>query len=131
MEGLAAAGGVIAVVSLTGQIVQGCVYLRDVFDNATSAPQDIKSLAMELKIIEGIVGTIDDSNLHVDVLDFCNEKVLKLRKVVERYGVLDVSSRRRMKWSSRLAMALNSSKIEKHLTSLRDARGHLERIRNL
>jgi Na+-transporting NADH:ubiquinone oxidoreductase subunit NqrA len=84
MEALAAAGGVIAVVSLTGQVVQGCVYLRNVFDNARSAPQEIKLLATELKIIEGIVVTMTDMDQHADVLDFCNEKVSKLRKVVEK-----------------------------------------------
>jgi hypothetical protein len=68
---------------------------------------------------------IIDVDQHVDVLDFCNEKVLKLRKVVDKYRALDVSSHR-MKWSSRLAVALNSSKIDKHLTLLRDARAILE-----
>lgn len=129
MEGLAAAGGVIAVVSLAGQVVQGCNYLRDIFDGAKTAPTDVRSLATELKIIEGIVLATPDVEQHSDVLDFCNEKVLKLRTIVDKYGVPDGSSHQR-RWTTRLAMALSAGKIEKHLASLREAKGYLERIQN-
>jgi hypothetical protein len=130
MESLAASGGVIAVVSLAGQVVQGCVYLRDVFDGVRSAPKDIRSLATELKIIKDIVLATTNVEQHPEVLDFCNEKVLKLRKVVDRYGVLDDGSSKK-RWGSRLAMALNSDKIQKHLDSLREAKRHLEQIQNV
>ncbi|EPE28131.1 hypothetical protein GLAREA_04922 [Glarea lozoyensis ATCC 20868] len=130
MESLAAAGGVIAVVSLAGQVVQGCIHLRDVFDGARSAPKDIRSLATELKIIKDVVEATTNLDQHPEVLDFCNEKIVKLRKIVDKYGVADDGTDKR-RWGSRLAMALNSDKIQKHLNSLREAKRHLEQIQNV
>lgn len=130
MEGLAAASGVIAVVSLAGQVVQGCGYLRTIFDEAKTAPKEAHLLHTELAIIEGIVRVTPDIDKHQDELDFCQEQLLKLRKVVDKYGVLDGAGKGR-KWGTRLAMAFNSEKIQKHLNSLREARGYLERIQNV
>jgi hypothetical protein len=100
MEGLSAASGVIAVVSLAGQIVQGCGYLHTVFDEAKSAPQEIHLLMTELAIIEGVVRTTPDVDKHQDELDFCHERLLKLRNIVEKYGILDGTGRSK-KWGTR------------------------------
>ena len=130
MEGLAAAGGVFAVVSLAGQVAQGCSYLRGIFDSANTAPKEIRLLSTELGIIQGIVEGTRDANKYHDELDFCQERLSKLRKVVDKYSVLDGIGRNK-KWGTRLSMALNADKIEKHLKSPREAKGYLERIQNV
>lgn len=130
MEGLAAAGGVVAVVSLAGQVVQGCGYLRRVFGDANSAPKELGDLTVELAIIEDIVHVTPDDEEHKDALDFCNEAVGKLRKIVDKYGALDRAGRNR-KWCMRLSMALNVEKIGKHLNRLREAKGYLEHLQNM
>jgi len=130
MEGLAAAGGVIAVVSLAGQVLEGCSYLKDIFDKAYTAPNEIRLLANELTIIQNIVRSTPNSDEHQDELDFCHERLSKLRKIIDKYGDLDGAPRSR-KWGRRLGMALNADKIEKHLVALREARRYLERIQNL
>lgn len=130
MEGLAAASAVIAVVSLAGQITQGCSYLREVFDNATTAPEEIGLIVTELSIIERIVRATPGIDQHQDELDFCQERVLGLRKVVEKYGELDGVAPQK-KWGKRLAMAMNARKIDKHLSSLREAKGYLQHIQNM
>ena len=78
MESLAAAGEVIAVVSLAGQVMEGCSYLLGVFDNAKSAPQEICMLATELVIIQNIIQTTPDVDEHKEELDFCQERTMKL-----------------------------------------------------
>jgi hypothetical protein len=130
MEGLAAASGVIAVVSLAGQVLEGCSYLRDIFDSAVAAPREIRLLALELSIIEDLVRATPDVDQHQEELDFCQERLLKLQEVVEKYGELDGASRHK-KWGKRLAMAMSAKKIDKHLASLREAKGHLQHIQNL
>ncbi|PMD29579.1 hypothetical protein L207DRAFT_642337 [Hyaloscypha variabilis F] len=130
MEGLAAASGVIAVVSLAGQVLEGCSYLRDIFDSAVAAPREIRLLALELSIIEDLVRATPDVDQHQEELDFCQERLLKLQEVVEKYGELDGASRHK-KWGKRLAMAMSAKKIDKHLVSLREAKGHLQHIQNL
>jgi hypothetical protein len=130
MEGLGAASGVLAVVSLAAQVAQGCSYLREIFDTANNAPQEIRLLSTELGIIQGIVDGTPDVNKYHDELDFCHERLSKLRKVVDKYGALDGVGRNK-KWGTRLSMALNADKIEKHLNSLREAKGYLERIQNV
>jgi hypothetical protein len=130
MEGLVASGGVIAVVSLAAQVLQGCNYLRSVFDNANGAPKEIHLLIAELAVIEAIVRAVPDDGGHRDALDFCNEAISKLRKLVDKYGVVDGVAQSR-KWGLRLGMALNMEKIQKHLVRLREARGHLGHIQNL
>jgi len=130
MEGLAAAGGVIAVLSLAGQVLEGCSYLRDIFDTAVTAPKEIRLMAMELSIIEALVRATPDVDQHREELDFCQERLSKLRELVEKYGDLDGASNHK-KWGKRLAMAMGTKKIEKHLASLREAKGHLQHIQNL
>jgi hypothetical protein len=129
MEGLAAASGVLAVVGLAGQVAQGCSYLRGVFDDANSAPRDIRAIANVLSIIEHIVLDTPDADLHEDELDFCNEKLAKLKKVVCKYADLDSAGRYR-RWGKRLSMAMSADKIHKHLSGLREARKYLEHIQN-
>ncbi|KAF5873303.1 uncharacterized protein Bfra_008584 [Botrytis fragariae] len=133
MEGLAAAGGVIAVVSLAGQVTQGCNYLHSVFEDARDAPVELRLLNNEISIIKSIstkfTASIPDNPEHLAALDFCNESIHKLRDVVDKYGILtDVG--KYMKWGPRLALALNTSKILKHLNRLREAKGHLEHLHN-
>jgi hypothetical protein len=130
MEGLAAAGGVIAVVSLAAQVLEGCSYLKDIFDKADTAPREIRLIANELAIIQSIVRSTPNSDEHQDELDFCQERLSKLRKIIDKYGDLDGTKRRRQ-WGKRLGMALNVDKIEKHVVHLREARRYLERIQNL
>ena len=130
MEGLAAAGGVIAVVGLAGQVLQGCGYLRSVFENADNAPAEVRLLIMELTIIESIIRATSKNNENQDALDFCNEAVAKLRKVVDKYGVLDGVNKCK-KWGTRLAMALSSDKIMKHLRRLREAKGYLQHLETM
>ncbi|KAF7915192.1 uncharacterized protein EAE98_011277 [Botrytis deweyae] len=134
MEGLAAAGGVIAVVSLAGQVTQGCNYLHTVFEDARDAPIELRLLNNELSIIKSIstsfAASISDHPEHLAALDFCNESIHKLRDVVDKYGSLTGVGRYR-KWGPRLALALNASKILKHLNRLREAKGHLEHLQNV
>jgi len=130
MEGLAAASAVFAVVSLAGQVAQGCTYLRGIFENARSAPKELQLLTTELMIIERIINGTPDIDQHEDELDFCNERLLKLRKLVDKYGELEGAGRGR-KWGKRLAMAFGSDKLEKYLASLRQAKEYLERIQYL
>lgn len=125
MEGLAAAGGVIAVVSIAGQVLQGCSYLCNIFDNAKGAPQEIHLLVIELKIIEAIVQKTPNDAEHQYALDFCNGAIARLREVVDRYGDLDGTTKMKM-WGKRLRMALNMEKIQKHLGRLREAKRELE-----
>ncbi len=79
----------IAVVSLAGQVVQGCNCLCEFFENAITAPREIRLLAIELSIIGRLVRATPDIEQHKEELDFCQERLLKLRKVVEEYGDLD------------------------------------------
>jgi hypothetical protein len=141
MEGLAAASGVIAVVGLAGQVAQGCAYLLDVFDGIKSTPEDLRLLIHELRVIRDLVrvtasspiATQDERPLH-DALDFCDECIGKLTRLVERYGepVRDGSRQTwTRKWGSRLSMALSKDKIRKHVERLRAAQGHLRDSRNL
>jgi predicted small secreted protein len=132
MEGVAAASSVIAVVGLAAQVVQGCNYLRGIFDDAKNAPQELHFLNVELRIIENIVSKIDGGETNEEyqhALDFCLEALMKLKSVVEKYSAGDLTSGRRRQWGPRLAMALNKDKLEKHMTRLREAKGHLEGIR--
>lgn len=133
MEGVAAASGIIAVVGLAAQVVQGCNYLRGIFDDAKNAPQELHFLTLELRLIENIVNGIDGghaSEEYQHALDFCLEVLSKLKSVVEKYAFGDPSSGGRRQWGQRLAMALNKDKLEKHMTRLREAKGHLEDIHN-
>jgi hypothetical protein len=130
MEGLAAASGVIAVVSLTKQVVQGCSYLRQIFDDAHTAPEEIRLLTTELAILERIVRTTPDDSDHRDALDFCNEAVVKLRSVIDKYAEIDGAGTHR-KWGRRLSMALSTEKIHKHLGRLREAKTYLQDLQNL
>ncbi|KAF7954708.1 hypothetical protein EAE96_005827 [Botrytis aclada] len=134
MEGLAAAGGVIAVVSLTGQVIQGCDYLHTIFEDAKDAPIELRLLNTELSIIKRIStkfsASIPDEPENLAALDFCNESIHKLQNVVEKFGVLTGVGRYR-KWGPRLALALNTSKILKHSNRLREAKGHLEHLQNV
>jgi hypothetical protein len=130
MEGLAAASGVIAVVSLAGQVVQGCSYVRQILDSANTAPQEIRVLTAELAIIERIVQNTPDEGEHRDALDFCNEAVAKLRNAIDEYAELD-SVRGHRKWGRRLSMALSTDKIQKHLGRLKSAKTYLQDLQNL
>lgn len=134
MEALAAASGVIAVVSLAGQVVQGCDYLLNVFSDASGAPESLSLLIKELAIIERLISQgpgqrLNTSNTpeaeYQDALDFANEAIQKLERVVDKYGELNGANRSR-KWGRRLAWAMSSDKIEKHLHRLRDASSHLK-----
>ncbi|KAI9644401.1 hypothetical protein NHQ30_007758 [Ciborinia camelliae] len=133
MEGLAAAGGVITVVSLAGQVVQGCKYLHTIFEDAKDAPTEVRLLNTELAIIDSIstkfATSAPDDAEHRAALDFCNEAIYKLRDLVDKYSILTGTGRR--KWSTRLGLALNNTKIMKYLNRLREAKGHLERFQTL
>ncbi|KAM3087802.1 hypothetical protein ACMFMG_001872 [Clarireedia jacksonii] len=131
MEGVAAASSVIAVVGLAAQVVQGCNYLRGIFDDAKNAPQELHFLTLELRIIENIVSRIHDEQANEEyqhALDFCLEALAKLKSIVEKYALGDPTSGLRRQWGPRLAMALNKDKLEKHMARLREAKGHLEGI---
>ncbi|TGO23184.1 hypothetical protein BPAE_0141g00140 [Botrytis paeoniae] len=114
MEGLAAAGGVIAVIPLTGQVIQGCDYLHTIFGDARDAPIELRLLVDELSIINGIstefAASTSDNPEHLAALDFCNESIHKLQDVVDKYGILTGVGRYK-KWGPRLALALNTIKI--------------------
>jgi hypothetical protein len=130
MEGLAAASGVIAVVSLAGQVLQGCSYIRQVFEGVQTAPEEIRLLTTELVVIERIVRAAPDNGEHNDALDFCNEAVAKLRNIIEKYAEIDGPGRYR-KWGRRLSMALSIDKIQKHLGRLRQAKTYLQDLQHL
>jgi len=125
MEGLAAASGVIAVVSLAGQVVQGSSYVRRILENAITAPREIRLLTTELAIIERIACATADDIEHQDALDFCSEAVAKLRNVIDKYAELDRAGKCR-RWGRRLSMALSADKIQKHLSRLKAAKTYLQ-----
>lgn len=89
MEVLAGVSSVIAVVSLAGQVIEGCSYLRGVFDDARAAPKALRQLSKELGIIQRLVHNAPDADSHHGELDFCKEKLEDLRAVVEKYGVFE------------------------------------------
>jgi hypothetical protein len=135
MEGLAAASSVIAVVGLAGQALQGCQYLRNIFSEARDAPRELQLLDAEIGTIQRILHSVQSellcstSNITAEVasdatLDFCADAIRELRDIVDKYGQPS-NEGGRVKWGKRLSVTLNSSKIDRHLSRLRAARGHL------
>lgn len=139
MDGLSAAGGVISVVGLAGQVLQGCSYLRNIYDDAKDSPCELRLLRMELTIISGIVESMRNDpqtssiqNGHhpaEGALLFCDETLTKLRRIVEKYGVVTGTSKRR-RWGKGLAMAMSADKIKKHVERLDRAKDHLLAIQS-
>jgi hypothetical protein len=130
MEGLSAAASAVAVVGLARQVAQGCSYLQTVFNSAKSAPEDLSILRAEIAIIERTVSSICNEHEYQDALDLCHEALEKLRKVVDKYAETTSCGRYR-RWSKRLAMALNVDVIQKHVSRLRTAKGHLLDAHNM
>jgi hypothetical protein len=134
MEALAAASSVIAVVGLSGQVLQGCSFIRQILSNARNAPEDLQLLITELSIIERVASSIEKSASSLSneflvedakpALEFCHEAVGKLQAVVEKYSD-PVSSSTVKQWGRRLNMAMSTEKIAKHVARLERAKGHL------
>lgn len=131
MEALASAGGVFAVVSLAGQVAQGCAYLHNILDEAINAPEEVRLLVAEIAIIERIVLFTRPSHdseqdaEYQDALEFTSDAVAKLQNIVDKFGELDAAGKYR-KWGRRLAWALSADKVAKHLRRFKDARDHLQ-----
>jgi hypothetical protein len=129
MEALGAASAVIAVVSLAAQILKGCSYLREVFQNTIEAPIESRLLLNELSIIEEIVKKSPDDQQHQQALDICNERLSKVCETMSKYVEIENSGRCR-KLQKQISMALSTDLMQKHLTSLREARRYLESAQN-
>jgi succinate dehydrogenase/fumarate reductase flavoprotein subunit len=119
---------------LAGQIVQGCSYLRAIFDEANNAPKEIRLLTAQIAIIERMVAFTNlsqSSNFaqqdteYQDALDFAMEVIRKLKKIVDKHAELDEAGKYR-KWGRRLAWALSADSIGKHLRGLKDAQNHIQ-----
>ncbi|KAL6715216.1 hypothetical protein ACLMJK_007480 [Lecanora helva] len=133
MEGLAAAGGVIAVISLAGQVLSGLRFLDQFFGDISDAPDFILRLQQEIDILKAVLQAVAEyentfsANEEQAIISLapsirlCHFWVAKLERAMDKYTLMSSHSQVRRHWSS-ILHALQMPKVEKYVARLGQAR---------
>lgn len=129
MDGLSAAASAIAVVSLAVQIAESLRELCDFWDSIQEAPEDIRAILNDLRLLELVIGDIRRSGeVHSAdavtslALESCSQKVFSLVVVVNDIEPgFRAASRRKRGWSSFKA-ALKGGKLKRFRDSLSETK---------
>ncbi|KAL9623761.1 MAG: hypothetical protein Q9160_001992 [Pyrenula sp. 1 TL-2023] len=143
------AATILSVVGLSGQALQGCNYLATVFSDAKEAPEVIERVSDELKAIESNLLHFRDFLSELDVnpdlvpddwnpeaaLTCCHRAIDKLKLFVQDFPEMHSPSksaalnRISKKWQ-RLKLANNIHSLQRHLSSLQNAKSGLELLQS-
>lgn len=129
MAGISTAASAIAVVSVAGQLAVGVKNLHSFWNSLQDAPDDIRFLSKELKLLMTILGEIEESEQRygrnaatMDVLESCNAQTNSLTAITERLeGYFTTWSSPRRKWGA-LQAVFKRDTIKKFQDVLRDVK---------
>ena len=126
MEPLSAGASVIAVVSLTFQVVEGISKLREFFESIQNAPSEIRTILKDLTQLSAVVGSIQvDEQRCNDVLSVCMDKIKLLNDIISDFELPLVStSRKRLQWAA-IKAARKSATLKKLRESLEETKNTL------
>lgn len=99
MSSVALAASIAGLISLAGQILQGCQFIRNLLDDIRDAPEDIHTLSIYIETFQSSVqgfrqlleqverfGEKHGQNHEAKLaLDLCNEGIQQLKGMVEAY----------------------------------------------
>ena len=133
MDGLSAASGVLAVVSLAGQTLQGLHFLDGFLGDLLNAPIYVRLLKREIDILKVIIQVVVEYDAIASSpeetallklgpsIEVCNFWVMKLEDSIKSLDQGPSNRRITQHWS-RLTFALKKPKIEEYITRLSGAR---------
>jgi hypothetical protein len=131
-EALGIAGSVVSFVGLAGQVAQGVNYLYNFFNSMQDAPNDIKSLAAELKILGTILDevnrdVVDSAALGAALgaaLQLCKDIVAELEGLVQKSNLTSKQSKVKRLWSQ-MSTAFRNEEFRKYIERLERAKTSL------
>ena len=127
-EALGIAGSVVSFVGLAGQVAQGVNYLYNFFNSMQDAPNDIKSLAAELKILGTILDEVNrdvvDSAALGAALQLCKDIVAELEGLVQKSNLTSKQSKVKRLWSQ-MSTAFRNEEFRKYIERLERAKTSL------
>ena len=124
-EAIAFGASVVGFIGLTGQILQGCLFVQDFLEALEDAPADIEALQSELLIFQtsldkfqSTLNVVDDDAVGEDVrlaLEYSNKAINDLRKVVSKLAD------RRHGCITNFSMVVRKVRISRHVKTLERA----------
>ena len=124
-EAIAFGASVVGFIGLTGQILQGCLFVQGFLEALEDAPADIEALQSELLIFQtsldkfqSTLNVVDDDAIGEDVrlaLEYSNKAINDLRKVVSKLAD------RRHGCITNFSMVVRKVRISRHVKTLERA----------
>ncbi len=132
MEGLAAVASSFAVASIAIQLAENIKKLHSFWDLVQDAPQEVKSIVQDLRLLERILDKIRNHELAYgpdpelsETLNSCASKVNDLLVIVDQFQLgLSSTSRRNRKWSA-LRVGFRFDTINRFRKSLEEVKSTL------
>lgn len=131
MEGLAAAGGVLAVASLALQVVEIVERIQDFWDRIKNAPAEIRSVLDDLALLSMVLRLIESNvtarRIHSQVLSLalnnCLCKVQVMERLLEQFQIGSTTPRnwRRRSWVTITAVR-KDEKLARYRRSLEETK---------
>ncbi|KAH8769365.1 hypothetical protein F5882DRAFT_362532 [Hyaloscypha sp. PMI_1271] len=128
------AGGVVSFIGLSGQVLQGIKFLHGFLSDIKDAPEDVKTLNAELKLIDTILEEVQrqDNDIQqcpsmLEAVNYCKSWVDKLEDLVRACEPGNGKKMARL-WGQ-LGIALRTKKLTKYINGLERAKSLLLQAR--
>ena len=123
---LGATASIFAVVSLAGQLGGGVANLLTFFESVRSAPEYLRGIEKDLKLLLPILESISfDEPTYDDILQDCNAKIHNLQDIVNQLEPGFASSHRRIREWTALKATRKASQIRKFKAVLEEMKSNL------
>lgn len=141
-EALSVAGSVAGIVGVCGQILQGCLFLKNFIEDARDAPEHIRLLVIELQVLSSSVIQTRDIfertspymlGISVDAYEPALKQCFKLLSIVTTSVTVDSKNLRnegRMKWWYKLSVSSRKKMLETMLNQLERAKSQINLVQN-
>lgn len=133
-EPLSIAGGVVSFIGLSGQVLRGIRFLHGILSDIKDAPEDVKTLNAELKLIGTILEEVErqDNDIRqcpsmVEAVNYCKNWVDKLEDLVRTFELGNGEKTARL-WGQ-LNVALRAKRLTKYTDGLERAKSMLLQAR--
>jgi len=121
-EAFGVASGALSIAGFAGQLAQSAAFLYDFFSDVRGAPNRVRALGEELRILESILANIQKSftgqNADLEqALKHCEKRLNELLEFVKKVDPDQHAKKRRRLWSQ-FRVALKRSDLAKYLGDL-------------
>jgi hypothetical protein len=139
-EAIGLAANLAGLIGLAGQLLEGCLFVKDFLEDIKSAPQEIKTLSEEIGILSSaarsttrLIERLKEPGLTIDQAEYepalrqCIRTVQILGQEVEGY-VKKGSGDGGMKWWDKMKVASKKKSLGSHIERLERAKTQIHMV---